>query len=405
MSPQLSAEQERGRTAFLQWYRNPHKSKPYFFLTGGAGRGKTFLTKAIIDSIRGNVLLATPTGKAALVLAKATQRPVQTIHSLIYRPQGTGGNKLAIEKADAELKTLDPLTDKAIKLAEQLKKLLSGVKPLFSLNLDSSLSEADLLVVDEASMVGPDTINDLLSFNVPLLVLGDPYQLPPVMAQSFFKANEADFCLTEIHRQAKDSPIIHLAELARQGKPLSVGQYGSSRVTREVSPEEAIAHDQIIVGKNETRHATNHKIRILQNREGDYPNIGEKVICRRNNNKLGLLNGDQFTVTSYEAITKHTGIIGLTNETLSTRVTCHSEFFVMAQVKGKWTVNEPSPWDIPKAECFQYGYVTTAHSAQGSGYPSVYILDQSRCFGRDIASKWLYTSITRAAERVTIKLL
>lgn len=395
MSITLSAEQERARTAFLQWFHSSHKTRPYFFLTGGGGRGKTFTTKSIIDSLKGNILLATPTGKSALVLAKATGRAVQTIHSLIYRPQGTGGERDKIEKIQEELKILDPNSDKAKQLNRELKKLLSGVKPLFSLNLESPLQHAKLLVVDEVSMVDESTIQDLLSFNVPLLVLGDPYQLPPVMAKSFFKTSEADFCLTEIHRQAKESPIIYLAELARQGMPLAVGQYGTSKVTRDVSPSEALEYDQIIVGKNETRHLTNNKVRTLLMYEGEYPNVGERVICKRNNSKLGLLNGDQFTVTKYNQITENTGIIGVRNDDLSTAVQCHSEYFV-----GK----EPPPWDIKKCESFQYSYAITCHSAQGSGFGSVFVLDQSRVFGREIAPKWLYTAISRSIDRVTIKL-
>ncbi len=393
MSFELSPEQERARTAVLSWYSA--KNKPYFFLTGGAGRGKSFTTKAIIDSIKGNVLLACPTGKSALVLARATGRPVQTIHSLIYRPNGNAGNKLLIEKMQAELRTLDQNTDKARQLSKEVVKLLSGVKPMFSLNLDSSLREASFLVVDEASMASEETINDLISFQVPMLVLGDPFQLPPVMAKSFFNTNEADFTLHEIHRQAKDSPIIHLCELARLGKPLPVGNYGESKVTREVSAEDAMAHDQIIVGKNETRHATNNKVRLLQNRVGDMPNVGERVICKRNKRELGLMNGDQFHVTSFEQISKHTGIIGVTNEDLSTKVTCHTEPFLGQKV---------NPYDVAKAENFEYAAAVTCHSAQGSGWPAVYVLDQSRVFGGDIAARWLYTAISRSAERVTVKL-
>lgn len=393
MALELSAEQERARTAILAWYRSPNR-KPWFFLTGGAGRGKTHCVKAVIDCIKGNVLLAGPTGKSAQVMSRAAGRPAQTIHSLIYRPQGTGGDKLAIEKMQAELTTLEAGSERARQLSTQLTKLLSGVKPLFSLNLESALLGANLLVVDECSMLSVDIINDLMSFNVPMLVQGDPFQLQPVMAKPFFKMSEADFCLTQIHRQAKDSPIIYLADLAQQGKKLPLGQYGESRVTRDVSTEEAMAHDQIIVGKNKTRHATNAKVREILGRSSPFPEPGDKLMCLHNNAKAGLMNGGKFIATSYASINETKCSLGIQGDDVNGRVIAHKEYFLE---------KEPSPWEKSKAECFTYSYAATCHKMQGDQEKAVFVLDQSKCFpGQEKA--WLYTSITRSIERVTVRI-
>lgn len=391
---ELSAEQERARQKFLSWYRSPHKARPYFFLTGPAGSGKTHLTKAILESIKGTVLCAGPTGKSASVLSSRTGLPAQTIHSLIYKPAGTSGNKQTVERLKAELESVGETSEKGKVLSKELKKLLSDVKPLFTLNLDSGLKEAALLVVDECSMVPEPIVQDLLSFGIPVLVQGDPFQLAPVKAKSFFNVNEADFALKEIHRQSKDSPIIYLATLAREGKRLPLGYHGESLVTKEVSTEQAMDHDQIIVGKNSTRHGTNAKVRRVLGRSSLMPEPGDKLMCLHNNAKAGLMNGSKFIATSFDDISKDKCILGVKGDDIESRFVAHKDYFLE---------KEPDPWLKSSAECFTYSYAATCHKMQGDQADSVFVIDQSRFFpGQEKA--WIYTAITRSSKRVTVKI-
>jgi exodeoxyribonuclease-5 len=71
---------------------------------------------------------------------------------------------------------------------------------------------------------------DLMSFGTPILVLGDPGQLPPISGGGFFTEHEPDFLLTEIHRQARDNPIIRLAMHVREGNEIMHGDYGTAQV-------------------------------------------------------------------------------------------------------------------------------------------------------------------------------
>ena len=85
-------------------------------------------------------------------------------------------------------------------------------EPRFLLNEQSLLRDADLLVLDEVSMVGHEMAADLLAFGKPILVLGDPGQLPPIKGEGAFTRGEPDVMLTEIHRQAgreRDRPPCH----------------------------------------------------------------------------------------------------------------------------------------------------------------------------------------------------
>lgn len=151
---------------------------------GFAGTGKTTIAKQINEDLNGGVLYMAFTGKAALVLRKKGCALASTIHGAIYKP---------IE---------DPLTGHTT----------------FRLNPDSSVAHARLVCVDEVSMVGPDIGNDLLSYGTKILVLGDPFQLPPIEGVGFFTDCEPDILLTEIHRQAADNPIIRMSMDIREGR-------------------------------------------------------------------------------------------------------------------------------------------------------------------------------------------
>jgi exodeoxyribonuclease-5 len=421
MSISLSAEQERARCAILANLRSPHR-KQCFFLIGPAGSGKSSVIMATTESVKGNVIYVAPTAKAALVMRRKGCPNPRTIHNLLYRPAGMSGNRDQIEmlrelrnlpsgdgkvstikstltaQFTEELKTLPADSSRAkilkMALASNLNKIneLVSSNPLFTLNLESDLREASLLVIDEVSMLSAPIMDDILSFGVPVLAQGDLNQLPPVRAVSYFADKKPDFELTEVHRQAKDSPIIYLATLARQGLRLPLGAHGNCLVTNESLEEEAMAADQVIVGTHKMRWGTNDKMRGLLGFTSQFPVPGDRLICRSNNHKLGLLNGDQFKTTSFKDMGAQCRI-GIENEELSTTVTCHREYFFR---------KEPNPWTKKSAECMDFSYAITCHSAQGSQWPTGYVRDESKTFKAD-SHRWLYTALTRFSEKVVVR--
>ena len=75
-------------------------------------------------------------------------------------------------------------------------------EPRFVLNEQSLVRDCELIVLDEVSMVGEEMARDLMAFGKPILVLGDPGQLPPIKGEGAFTSGarrDAD----EIHRQAE----------------------------------------------------------------------------------------------------------------------------------------------------------------------------------------------------------
>src|SRR5690606_19871980 len=323
----------------------------------------------------GDVLFAAFTGKAAQVLRSRGARNAKTIHSLIYRPRG-------------EEEVSDEETGK------------TSISPMFSINRQSPVAKAALVVVDECSMVDEALGKDLMSFGTPILVLGDPGQLPPVSGGGYFTNQEPDYLLTDIHRQARDNPIIQLAMQVREGRDIAYGDYGAARVIGrgEVDQSLVLDADQVLVGTNRTRRRYNQRLRELKGFTADYPQSGDKLVCLRNDPAKGLLNGSLWKVMTSSKETVKPGINLL--------VTPEDDDRGVAKIKLlKAQFEDPDseiPWQTKKRyDDFDYGYALTVHKAQGSQWDEVVLFDESFAF-RDTRERWLYTAITRAAERLTI---
>lgn len=358
-------QQSRALKAVEEWYASKPR-KQVFRVFGYAGVGKTSLAKHFAGSIKGTVLYAAYTGKAALMMRNNGCTNATTIHSLIYKAE-------------------DDADDGSVS---------------FRINMASPLKKAALLVIDECSMVDASLAEDILAFGVPVLVLGDPAQLPPVSGSGYFTNAEPDVMLTEIHRQAKDNPIVHLATIVREGGSLTIGRYGDSIVSSEIeSTDPFMQYDQVIVGRNDTRTGINGMIRGMLGYTDSIPVHGDRVICLKNEKRIGILNGEMFKVLAVEpngnpkSYYNKYRIIDLDTEQKKLTVKIHNGFF-----DGTGAPD----WRYRKGtQEFDYGYAITAHKSQGSQWNDVLILDESWCFRED-ARRWLYTAITRAQNKILV---
>jgi exodeoxyribonuclease-5 len=371
----FSPQQDEALKAVSRWLKEGRT--PVFRLFGYAGTGKTTLAKHFAENVDGEVLFAAFTGKAAQVLRSRGATNARTIHSLIYRPRG-------------EETVEDEETGK------------TSVAPMFSINRQSPLAKAALIIIDECSMVDEQLGKDLMSFGTPILVLGDPGQLPPVSGGGFFTEQEPDYLLSEIHRQAKDNPIIHLAMEVREGREIMRGDYGAAQVISksEVTQSLVLDADQVLVGTNRTRRRYNQRLRELKGFTADYPQSGDKLVCLRNDPTKGLLNGSLWQVMSSSRETVKPGI------NLMIRPEDDDMDRGAAKIKllkaAFEDVGTEIPWTTRKRyDEFDFGYALTVHKAQGSQWNNVVLFDESYAF-RDSRERWLYTAITRAAETLTI---
>ncbi len=357
-----SPQQDKALAAVSAWLKAGHPQ--VFRLFGYAGTGKTTLARHVAGDLRGEVAFGAYTGKAALVMRSKGCAEARTIHSMIYRPKDT-----------------------------------ESEEPTFEINAESAASTASLIVIDECSMVDEELGRDLLSFGRPVLVLGDPAQLPPVKGGGFFTEAAPDVMLTEVHRQAADNPIVRMSMIVREGGRLERGVYGDSRVIArsEIDPLAVTQAGQVLVGMNRTRRLYNRRMRELFGFTNPLPEVGDKLVCLRNDRKKGLLNGGIWTVKIVAPKRRDKLRLSLVPEEdpgkKPVRVGVLPAFFES---------DEEIPFGIRRtSDEFDYGYALTVHKAQGSQWDDVVLFDESGAF-REHRDRWLYTGLTRAARKITI---
>lgn len=386
----------------------------YAIMTGWAGTGKTSLLKVFAEKYDPPLVL-TPTGKAAVRVREATGLAAQTIHKYLYRVQ-----------EDPE--TGEPRWVK---------------KPLELVDLPGN----GLVVVDEASMVGRDLWVDLWTtcsrLGLRVLLVGDRFQLPPVA-----RKENGDFkpwsCLTdlqpsyrvdltEVVRQALDSPIIRASMALRTGADQAMeALVGLPDVRRDRLAEEFLDLDPdraLIAWRNATRHQLNREVREAMGFGDEVLRVGEPLLVLQNNYGLGRFNGEVVRFDGWR-FSREPG----TPEAVRDRFKSLSAFvsFGLADIEGADAVLSPeevfgrsnglSESCMARAgrryacDVWRYerefapphlnanlGYCLTAHKAQGSQWQDVMVLLEE---GRGLATyegrRWVYTSLTRACNRVKI---
>jgi exodeoxyribonuclease V len=365
--PAWSPQQDHGLQKVRRWI-NTH-DKDVFRLFGFAGTGKTELAREVGHDIKA-VRYCAYTGKAAHVLRQRGCTPTSTIHSLIYRA------------------TFDP--DSETWSYDRRER--------------GELGDLRLIIVDEASMVDNGLARDLLSYRIPILVIGDPAQLPPINGPGYFMAGEPDVMLTEIHRQAAENPILRLADRIRRGGQLPRAGYSANGGSLQIvnSQTEPGDFDVTLVGLNRTRRRQN---RILRHHFGFArrsqrklpPQPLEMLVCLHNDYRVNapVFNGSLWqvdTVAPYD----HDGnlpILQLTlqNEYSKTTVRVPEECFTEGCFEFYRGLQQ-----------FDYGYCLTVHKAQGSEWGSVLLFNEANRLRGGDPKCWLYTGITRAREQLTI---
>jgi exodeoxyribonuclease-5 len=369
---QLSDEQGRAvkRVADRSQWRNGHA-----WLAGYAGSGKTSIAPFIVEAFGAQrPLYCAPTNKAAKVLSRKVDKQAISLHKAIYYPP-----------------------------EESPRGELGWVR-----NPGGPAACADLIVVDEASMVGTEIGADLMAFGVPVIAIGDPGQLPPINDTPFFCVGEPDYLLTEIHRQARDNPIIALSQDVREGKRLRPGTMGDAvRIVRPGQveiPDENVP--QVITGTHRRRWTVTDAIRSVLGYEGWLPNPGEKLVCRKNSKTHGeLTNGEEAVAVSFqqdpwepfalEAMTS----LNPNDEPYRVWDGMFREHMMREALRPEWKSDD---WISQKQnEAFDFGWAVTCHVAQGSQWDDVIVYDEGYVFRQD-AARWTYTAVTRAAERLTV---
>lgn len=401
-----SPDQEMALKRIDEWIRE--RTSPRFSLGGYAGTGKTTLARHIAENHGGDVRFAAFTGKAASVLRSKGCMGATTIHKLIYQPKGdTGAAELneIYKLIDDEEDSDDPDQSKIRAWRRDVDRLKREQSAMFEKKHsdESEIKGADLVIIDESSMVDRRMGSDLESYGVPVLYLGDPGQLPPVRGKAHLGPDEYDFVLEQIHRQAAESPIIWLASQIRNGESVKFGSHGDGLVTiqskKEWDMELVCAADQVLTGSNASRFAITRQMRKFMKYGQVFPLKGDKLICRKNDHELGILNGVGCKALDDCVISRPNLILPVEydGKVIDDKM-CDLGYFE-EHYSGRTVPVSNKPGDVMHLD---YGYCITGHKSQGSQWNHVVIADDKmRIQDRAQRRKWLYTVVTRAEERLT----
>jgi exodeoxyribonuclease V len=384
----LSADKKTVLKQILHWQEFQTDKQPYLTVGGYAGTGKTTLIAVLRRLLykknpKMKVAFAAFTGKAARVLKNYLeefallykQDSIGTIHSLIYSVIENEQQQIVGWRKKDRLKT-------------------------------------DLIIIDEASMIDQKIWSDLLSYQIPILAVGDHGQLPPVHGY-FNLMKEPILRLETIHRQEANNPIIDLSILARTKGHIPVGNYGP-RVKKflKSDPETAELIDNhlqmanqdtlIVCGYNNTRLRLNQYLRSIKGFEDEQPQAGDRVICLRNNHQKQIFNGMLGTI---ERIRRADDKFFELKVDFDDQDLTYEGLVVAKQFNSGQTIsfNSQDRHLLKKADLFDFAYALTVHKAQGSQASKVIVFEERfKQMSDEDWRRWLYTAITRAEEELII---
>ena len=380
----LSKTQTEVISSILDWFSQ--SKYQYITLGGYAGTGKTTILGHITQRLHKRdkgirIAFCSFTGKASRVLDRKLKESdavfdtdyIGTIHRLIYRA-----------------------------LVDENQNIIGWEK------IPREELRYSLIVVDEASMVTQDIWSDLLSFDIPILAVGDHGQLPPI-SSSFNLMLEPELKLEEIFRQEEGNPIIKFSEIARKYGTLPFESL--STVVKKIRKSDEETQDilmdifntfdentMILCGYNRTRINLNKQIRGLHF-DSSTPQVGDRVICLKNNRNMDIYNGMTGTILDISKATLYGYSFYDTEISLD---------FEKEPFWGKISIeqfNSPTLVDLRREELnyFDYGYALTVHKAQGSQAKRVVVFEErfSKMDDQTYA-RWLYTAVTRAEQELYI---
>jgi exodeoxyribonuclease-5 len=411
-----------------------HDGAALLAIRGLAGTGKTTLIPTLRDLLVAEDIptaVGSPTHRAAMVLRKKGIPDATTLHKLALTPYFKGNYARAhdwlgepcpcrldeMANAEPDVGALPWLVAEALKQRGEhtrpatlraraqrhgAKKALEsiGIKVGDYLDGFGPKQGEGVLIVDEASMLGTDLLALVQQAFAQIVLIGDPGQLPPVK-DTLMLHTVPGFDLTEVHRQAKDSPILQLAYAAREDTvpwralPVSPGHVEECT---EASAEDFLTAP-LLVWRNETRLAYTTEIRKALGYWHDRLYAGEPLVCRatsQTDRALGFINNSQWRIAAVDAEdSRLISVYEEGEEDKAQAVRVHLE-----ELDGE---------DVdPEAVLFRFGYAMTCHTAQGGEWPLVYIskpdmlaqIATCKKKGSDEHRQWAYTAITRAKTQV-----
>jgi exodeoxyribonuclease-5 len=393
----LSPDQRAVFDDLVKWFngaRARDEDEKLITMGGYAGTGKSTLVSVFAKLTRAKVAYCAFTGKAANVLKQKLRRQgawysyVGTIHGLIYKPE------------------------------KDHKDNHTGFKKVEFLDYE-------LIVVDESSMLSEEIVNDLRSFGIPIIAVGDHGQLPPIEGR-FNLMENPQLRLEKVHRLAEGNPIIQLSAYIREYGvlPESVNNEFISYVRPKdmrdrlsalyagVKTGYDLSNIAVLCYSNSKRRMANNLARELRwgISEEEPPREGDMVMCLRNAMNVNLYNGMRARVLDVKDAGKlwYYNHVVFDEENLEVKA-----MMFKPQFNRNGTVNcyediqqygfFEQGWMKQLGLLFDFGYALTVHKSQGSAFQDVFLLyERPSEVSADDFRRWLYTAATRSSKRLAI---
>ena len=358
-------------------------------LRAPAGVGKTHTIRNVIRILSGfgiKIQAAALANRAARQLEKEGWVEAGTIHSLMY----------------------DAILDENDDLIGWKKKTNAEIRGL-----------VDALCIDEASMLNHTIACDLMKIGIPIIFIGDHKQLPSITGKDDKIGNYNILTDDIVDKNVTHKHIISL-ETNRRTDTSQLGIISLMAHLRENDsiPRRAMAgvkyckksqvlngtyadygkHDMIICGTNKTRKKINTFVRNSLGFHGVKPEIGERIMCLKNNivNNITIANGDLYTVQ---------GRVDMGDSSLYMIESEFGEKVTVEILDSSFEKETPPPKkkdpDDKNFGFFTYGYCGSCHKLQGSSVNDVLFVDEHVGYFLD-QQKFRYTAVSRAAKELTI---
>lgn len=346
-------------------------NRQVFILRGGPGTGKTFTLSSIIASYKGlfggmSIICLAPTGRAAKRMTEETKREAVTIHSYLKLRPG-------IEKSDV-------------------------------------LINADLLVIDESSMIDLDIAYALMSSLSPhtrILFIGDVNQLPSIGAGNILSdmISSGVIPLVElevVYRQAEDSNINKNANKILHGNQNLIikDDFEYIRVNSPAEAQDAILSElkkaADTYGLTETciltpvRRSKETSVNVINP-------IAQKLLNPANEHKPEIsVNGRMFRIGDKVMTTRNSAIAANGDVGIIIDMDVKAR-----EVTIDLGYNDPITLNSDDLEALDLAYAMTIHKSQGSEYQCVIItvMDEHAAL---LQKNLIYTAITRAKKKVIL---
>jgi exodeoxyribonuclease-5 len=468
----LSPDQREAYSGILTWLNRGTATKQTLTFAGYAGTGKTTVVSVLANELlnQGQLAFCAYTGKASSVLARTLKlhsdidttpripgfneaglripesRPYcGTIHGLIYRPcdlcmpkeiaysHNYVGNCQMIKNGPTCLLHGHPrgrcpdcercLGCEPPPQRPHAKGRCGRCESFRFVRREQLDRDYRLIVVDECSMVDDKMHAALLSFDVPILAVGDHGQLKPIRGTGSLMLHP-DIRLEKIHRQAENNPIIALSKFVRENGRvdprfcddqhvwMDSHRNLSNFITKSFVPgRDDMLSMAVVCWTNQTRSNLNRTVRRTLYGNVDLPpRKGDVVICLKN--KPPIYNGMRGIIASEvdheddEKRPKHIAQVDFPEDGVIDDAEMSAHQFYMSKpspIDWDWACNHGVTPLASLGDFYDYGYALTCHKMQGSQAQKVaVVLDGIMRMGTEERTRWVYSAVTRAQDKLVV---